>query len=36
MHRLGFPFDVAVETFDGIPLELLMTHLACADERTTL
>ncbi len=32
MHRLGFPWEVEVEAFDGIPLELLMTHLACADE----
>lgn len=32
MHRLGFPSDVEIEAFDGIGLELLMTHLACADE----
>ncbi len=32
MHRLGFPPDTSAETFAGLHLELLMTHLACADE----
>jgi alanine racemase len=32
MHRLGFGWDAPATTFDGVPLELLMTHLACADE----
>ncbi len=31
MQRLGFPFDVALETLDGINIGLLVTHLACAD-----
>ncbi len=32
MNRLGFPWDMDVEVFDEIAVELLMTHLACADE----
>jgi alanine racemase len=32
MHRLGFPWDTDVEVFNGIAVELLMTHLACADD----
>jgi len=32
MGRLGFDTDVDIADFDGMPLSLLMTHLACADE----
>ena len=31
MNRLGFPFDVSPRAFAGLEVELLMTHLACAD-----
>ncbi len=32
MNRLGFTPDVAADTFAGFHVNLLMTHLACADE----
>jgi len=32
MHRLGFSRDVPAALFRGIPVALLITHLACADE----
>jgi alanine racemase len=32
MHRLGFTPDVAAAEFHGVPICLLITHLACADE----
>jgi alanine racemase len=32
MHRLGFSCDTPTERFRDVPVELLMTHLACADE----
>ena len=32
MNRLGFPPDVSPQAFSGLEVELLLTHLACADE----
>jgi alanine racemase len=32
MHRLGFDWDASAALFDGLPMALLVTHLACADE----
>jgi len=32
MHRLGFAWETPVACFEGLPIALLMTHLACADE----
>ena len=32
MHRLGFPPDVTSSEFRGIRVNLLVTHLACADD----
>ncbi len=32
MHRLGFAWDAPPERFRAVPVALLMTHLACADE----
>ena len=32
MHRLGFPWDTDVDAFSDIAVQLLMTHLACADD----
>jgi alanine racemase len=32
MSRLGFDHDVPAERFSGIPVALLLTHFACADE----
>ena len=31
MQRLGLPFEAALETLDRTEVELLVTHLACAD-----
>lgn len=32
MHRLGFSWDTPAAAFEGLPIALLMTHFACADE----
>ena len=32
MNRLGFPIDVSPQAFAGLEIDLLVTHLACADE----